>query len=429
MAELVSQVTPQHTQQRPLTPKRLWSLLVAVIVGFRGEKLALRAGNLTFITLTALVPVAAVILSLIHVFDHGRIEQLVMHFFSELLSPGGQTQTEATLKKFLLAARSRTAGGLSFALLLVSAGLLLHHLDASVNDIWSVRRKRPFLLSLSLYAGTLVVGPLLMAIALVGTNGFKQLLSWADFPFAEPTIALASALTAVVVFTAFFKMAPRGHVSWLAALTGGGLTGSVWEAARHLYGGIASLFFSANPLYGSLGIAPLFLMWVYVGCFIVLAGARLAYAVEHADVHDTFKELIEHPRSNELIATRIAELVARASRDGRPAPTSAQLGQALKLTARRVSETVETLAAAGLLIVDEKLGVHPSGPLDQLTVADLSRAVGGAAAMADRERAAHAGRFANTAQLFTEIDIAAVEKLKAITWAHLAATASEDEKQ
>ncbi len=412
-----------------LSLRRLGRLLLAVLKGFRGEKIALRAGNLTFITMTALVPLAAVILSLIHLFDHGRIDQLVMHFFSDLLSPGGQAQTEATLKKFLLAARSRTAGGLSFVLLLLSSALMLRHLDASLNDIWSVRRKRPLLLSLALYAGTLFIGPLLIALALVGTHGFKQLLAWADFPFAETTIALGSAATAVLVFTALFKMAPHGHVSWSAAVIGGGLTGIVWEAARHLYAGIASLFFSANPLYGSLGIAPLFLMWVYVGWFIVLAGARLAYAIEHAEVHEAFKELREHPRTAELMAGRVAALVTRAQVAQAPALTVAQLAERLGLTARSVAEIVETLAVAGLLIVDERQAVHPAGPVDQLTLADLSQAVGGVAALAESHGPAAVRGFGNLAQLFTEIDQVARQRLSTVTWRDLAATASEDEKQ
>ena len=65
----------------------------------------------------------------------------------------------------------------------------------------------------------------------------------------------------------------------------------------------------------SLGIAPLFLMCVYVSWYVILSGARLAYAVEHADFHDEFSDLLEHPRSNELIASRIAEQVARRPAD------------------------------------------------------------------------------------------------------------------
>ena len=85
---------------------------------------------------------------------------------------------------------------------------------------------------------------------------------------------------------------------WKSALFGGAASGVAWELARHVYGGIASLFFSANKVYGSLGIAPLFLMWIFterleiafnsfiVGFmgFLVLPFTTFFYALAYAPV-------------------------------------------------------------------------------------------------------------------------------------------------
>ena len=141
----------------------LWRLLVSVVLSYRGEALALRAGNLTFITITSLVPMVAVIFSLLHAFNAKRIDPLVLRFFEDILSPGGRAQSEQTIRTFLSAANSRAAGSLSFVVVMVSAGLMLRHLDASLNDIWQVRRKRPIFVSLGLYTGVLLFGPLAIA--------------------------------------------------------------------------------------------------------------------------------------------------------------------------------------------------------------------------------------------------------------------------
>lgn len=398
----------------------LWRLIIAVLVGYRGEALALRAGNLTFITITSLVPVLAVILSLLHALNAKRIDPLLMRLFEDVLSPGLRAQSEGSIRKFIDAASSRTAGGLSFVVVLASAGLMLRHLDAALNDVWAVRRKRPLLVSIGLYAGVLVVGPLLIALALVGTDGAKRLVLWAHLPFSEQAFVLGAALAAGTFFSLLYKLAPHAPVPWRSAIIGGVVAGVVWEAARHLYSAVAGLFFSANPLYGSLGVAPLFLTWIYVGWYIILSGARLAYAVEHADFHDEFREILKHPRSRELIATRVAELVTRAALSGEVGPTSKTLAAALKLPEQRILEIVRVLILEGLLVAGKKGELSPTKDPAELTLADISSAVGGTARLLKRERSARASLFEAAATLFTSADETTVEKLKGISWIELA---------
>ncbi|MCA3014226.1 MAG: YihY/virulence factor BrkB family protein [Myxococcaceae bacterium] len=402
-------------------------MLVAVVIGFRGERLALRAGNLTFITLTSLVPLAAVALALLHAFGSTQVEALVIQFFEDLLSPGGRAQAERALREFKSAANSPTGSGLSFLVLLVASGVMLRHLDASLNDVWAVRRRRPVVLTLALYLGVLIGGPIAMALTLLGSDGMKKLLLYVHFPLPGVAFAGGAVGSAMVVFTLLYKLAPHAHVPFRSALVGGAAAGIAWEVARRLYGSIASFFFSANAVYGSLGIAPLFLTWVYVAWYVILSGARLAYAVEHADFHDEFKDLLAHPRSEELIATRIAQVIARAAVANVPGPTPQGLAQALRLPTQRVEESVARLTAANLVRV-EAGALVPARSLVELTVADLSLAVGGAAHTLHRERVTRQGSFAPVAAIFMAADEVSVEKLKGITWAELALRPDEAPK-
>lgn len=404
---------------RSLTLKAVWRLLVAVVIGYRGEKLALRAGNLTFITLTSLVPLAAVALALLHAFGSTQVEALVMKFFEDLLNPGGRAQAERALREFKAAANSPTGSSLSFLVLLVSSGVMLRHLDASLNDVWAVRRSRPVLSTLGLYLGVLVVGPIAMAVSLLGSDGMKRLLVVLNFPLSGVAFTLGAILSAMVVFSLLYKIAPHAHVPWRSAIVGGAMAGIAWEIARRLYGGIASIFFSANAVYGSLGIAPLFLTWVYVSWYVILSGARLAYAVEHADFHDEFRDLLAHPRSEELIATRICQLVARARVAQVPGPSPIGLAAQLRLPTQRIEESVAQLTRGGLLKLEGNALV-PAKDLVNLSVADISVATGGSARSLSRERASRTGQFDEVARLFAVADEASVEKLKRITWAELA---------
>jgi len=406
----------------------LWRLIVAVVLGYRGESLALRAGNLTFITITSLVPLVAVILALVHGFDSDHsIEKLVRGFFEDILSPGARGQSQPTIRKFLDAANSPAGGSLSFAVLLVSSAILLRHLDASLNEVWAVRHRRPLLISAALYFGALFIGPLLMVLTLLGTDTAKRFIVWAELPYSGFAFAVGSMAIAVGLLTSLFKIAPHAYVPWRSAFFGGAVAGAAFEVARHVYSSIASWFFSANPLYGSLSIAPLFLTWIYVVWYIVLSGARLAYAFEHADFHDEFKDLLAHPRSNELIATRIAALIAFAHAHTYSPMTVRSLAAVMRLPAQRVADLVFYLVDAGLL-VKRKGELAPARSLDELSVADVSKAVGGTGLMLKRERVSRTGVFEGVASLFTAIDEVSVEKLKGISWSELAAREGESQK-
>ncbi len=393
--------------------------MTAVFSGFRGESLAVRAGNLTFITTTSLVPMAAVILSLVHVLNEARVEQLVLKFFDDILAPAGRSAMVDGFRHFVHGAPTRAVGSLSFFFLLVSSSVLLRHLDASLNEVWSVSRRRPLVVSGALYVGVLLVGPLLMGITLVGSDGIRRLVLWLELPFSAQALVLGAIFAAGIVFTLLYKLAPHAPVPWNSALIGGLAAGATWEAARHLYASIASVFFAANPIYGSVGIAPLFLMWIYVGWFIVLSGARLAYAVEHAEFHDIFQELHAHPRSQELIAARVAALVSRAHLQSVPGPTTKALADELQLPEQRVRDIVHCLEQAGLLIVAPKHELHPASNPAKLTLADISTAMGGTAKALAAITSHRPSAFESIALLFGRADIASIEKLKAITWEEL----------
>jgi membrane protein len=421
VGHVIDEAPSETTEVALPTPRRrlaerllqIVRLAKAVVVGFRGEPIGLRAGNLTFVTVTSLVPLAVVVLSLVHQFGADRIDRLVKRFFAELLSPGG----EQSVRAFFSATNVRVAGGLSFLVVMVSAGVLLRHLDASLNEIWAVRRKRPWMVSFGLYAGLLLFGPIIIVLSLLGSEGLKHVVFLLALPLPGYAVELGAVAGATAVLSLVYKFAPHAPVPWKSALWGGALAALAWELARNAYGSIASFFLSADMLYGSLGVAPLFLTWVYMAWYIVLAGARFAYAVEHADFHDEFRDLIEHPRSQELIATRIAEFLTRAVLGGRAGLSTRALATALRMPEQRIIDLCSTMSEAGLLTLSPEKLLAPSKPPTELTLADISAAVGGMAKLSSQDRGSRPGQFEAAAAFFGAADLATYEKLKEISWA------------
>lgn len=392
-----------------------------LIHSFRGDSITLRAGNLTFITITSLLPLLAVVLALLHWAKQQQFEHMVFSFIQEVLAPGAHRDTDDYVKQFFTAASSRTAGGLSFAFLLFSAGVLLRSLDLSLNEVWGVRRKRPILVSIGLYAGILLFGPTAAGAALATTAGLRQLIQAVHLPFIEPLLALGSTVSAVILLTLLYKLAPHAPVRLRSALAGGLIAGAGWEIARNAYGGIARIFLSANPVYGALGIAPLFLMWLYLSWCLVLFGARLSYAVEHAAYRGLFLDLQHHPRARELLAARIAQLAARAWIEKAKPPTGGELARRLGVPAQLVGEVLFQMETAALISVGKKGEVRPTRDPGQLTLADVSAAVGGVAMLVRRDDSvSNTMGFDEVDRIFSVGDDASVEKLSAISWQSLA---------
>jgi membrane protein len=365
-----------------------------------------------------MLTVAIALLQLLH---QESFQSRLTGFIQELFAPGIQAGSAAFLQRFINSAASKAAGSASFLLLMISAGTLLRQLDASLNGIWAVTRTRPLLVSIGLYGLLLLIGPVLVGISLSGTAGIRNLLVYLQAPFSRQAIALGSAMISVLVFALIYQFAPHAPVRFRSALAGGLVGGLGWELAKHSYAGVARLGFNYNPVYGSLSAVPLFLMWIYVSWWLVLFGARLAYAVEHASFRGEFMELLTHPRSKEIIAARIAQLTAEATLTSAQPPAPADLARRVSAPEQTVREIIHLLEAAGLVVLSQKTGgLSPAKDPTLLTLADLSAAVGGVAKLLRRGPTdLQSSEFQQVEHLFLAIDDASVQRLSEVSWASL----------
>lgn len=395
----------------------------AVIHGFRGERIALRAAALTYISIFSLVPLITVALVLIQALHQLEFQQRMLAFIHDIFAPVISAESNAFFERFITRASSVTAGGIGFGMLLISAGMLIKNLDASINEIWSVRKPRPLHIRVMYYAGILLAWPVLVSLSLVATAGLRAVLTTAHVPHVQQLFTAGTITVVVGAFTLLYYAAPNAPVRFRSALSGGLVAGFGWEAARTVYAAFGAQIFQYNPVYGSLGEAPLFLAWIYTSWMLVLFGARLAYAVEYASFQGTFRALGDHPRAKELIAAQMAQLITLAQVRGQLAPTTRELAQKLEVPEDTVREIAEQLELSGLVAVGRGGGLMPARSPDRLTVADLSEAVGGVIGLLvgvsdDRKKRKE---FDHLEVLFAQIDRATVDRLGKVTWTSLIA--------
>ncbi|QSQ18529.1 YihY family inner membrane protein [Myxococcus landrumensis] len=391
-----------------------------VAQGFRGENLRLRAAALTYISMFSLVPLLTVGLVLLNAFHQDRFKERLRFIVRELLAPGVQEKSAALLNQLLEQSNSVAIGSVGFLAILLSAGSLLRHIDGAVNELWGIRRQRPWGTRLLIYGGLLLLGPIFLAASLTGTRAVRGVLQ--NLPFPGTFIAIGTTLVAVVGLTLLYFWTPYAHVRIRSALAGGLVAGLGWMLAKSLYGEFAARSFRYNLVYASLSALPLFLAWVYVSWLVLLFGARLAYAVEHTAFRDSLFAFGTHPRAYELVASRIAQETTLTWVDGGLAPTPRELATRLRVPESMVHEVVDRMETAGLLERQRKGGLRPARDPATLTLADTTLAVHGVMISGGVEtwNGPRASGFEQVEPYFLEADCLGIERLRRTRWTDLA---------
>ena len=349
----------------------------AVFSGYRGEQLGLRAAALTYISIFSVVPLAVLGLLTLRAMGEESFELRLEHLVLRLLSPGVAESTLATLRSILTEASARLAGSVGVATLVISAVPLIRNLDASLNEVWNVRENRPWPIRILVWLAAVIAVPLLLGAALSANSLLQRLLHEAGVPFRVEILSLVGALAAVGALALLYLVTPNCRVHPLFALAGAAVAGVLWTLLRTGYAGFAAQTFRYGVLYGSLGAIPLFLLWLYLSWYIVLAGARLAYALQNARFHSIWPALVGHPRGRELAAVRIVQHLTRAwVHDGR-ALQQATLAQQTELPEEVVQPILEGLRDADLVHEGRQAGWSPARDPAQLTLGQVTAALGG----------------------------------------------------
>ncbi len=394
----------------------------AVFSGYRGEQLGLRAAALTYISIFSLVPLAVVGLVLLRQLGEEtfelRMEQLVLR----LLAPGLAESALATLRGILTDASAKVAGGLGFAALVLAAIPLIRMLDHALNEVWNVRENRPWAVRILVWLAALVAVPLLLGTAVSANSLLRRFLHESGVPFRGEILSVVAILTAIGALTLLYVVTPNCRVRWVSAFVGAAGAGVLWTGLRAGYTSFAAETFRYGVLYGSLGAIPLFLLWLYLSWFIVLAGARLAYALQNARFQSVWPALVGHPRGRELAAVRIVQHLTRAWLEQQRAPDRASLAREIELPEDVVQPILEALRDADLVHEGRHSGWSPARDPAQLSLGQVTAALGGhgLGAPDGLDPSLPAQDLAQIDAVLMAADAEASQRLQSWTWVDLA---------
>jgi membrane protein len=337
-----------------LLPVRV--LFVAVVGIFRHQVLVFAAA-LTYISIVSLVPTLAVAFAMFKAF--GGLEQarrVLMPKLMNYVAVGSQAVIEGKIQEFVDNVQSGTLGSVGIVVLLLVVVFLLSAIEYAFNQIFESPRPRAFLHRVAAYWTLVTVTPTALVIG-IGMPATLRRFSpnlWAILDGTTLGVLVGLVVPLVLVclgFALLYYFIPAARVAPHAAAAGALVGGSLWWIAVHGYAYYSALALAYSKIYGSLGVVPILLLWIWLTWLIVLFGAEVAAAVQYAPTAPLVTTARPASQSlRELLALRIMAAIARRYDTGAAPATIDDLCADTHAPSRLAVDMVRQLRDAGLLL-------------------------------------------------------------------------------
>src|SRR5438270_2819827 len=180
--------------------RRFVRAVLLVAHGFRGEAITLRASALTYLTLLSLVPLLAVLYSIVDLFTgEAQIHDRVQNYVNSQLGIGAGAAVAGALTTFTSKATIQTLGAIGFAALLISVLSLLWNIESAFNHIYGVRKPRSPVQRLLKYWSFLTLGPMFLALSIYVTWTITRMQEAHGRPGHSELVHSLAALSSVAI--------------------------------------------------------------------------------------------------------------------------------------------------------------------------------------------------------------------------------------
>jgi membrane protein len=315
---------------------------------FREDHLGATAGSLTFTTLISLVPLLTVMLAVFSAFPmFATLQVALQKYFLQSLVPDNIAKPVLNaLTQF--ANKSNRLGSVGLVALVLSAFALMLTIDRSLNNIWRVKRPRPFAKRVLVYWAAATLGPLVVGGSLALTSvAITASRGWLDPSINQITWAFNA--IELLLFTlgasCLFYYVPNTHVRWRHALAGGIFVAIAFELAKKALGWYLRTVPTYSVMYGAFATVPIFLIWLYLSWVIMLLGAVIAAYAPSLKMRVVRHE--EHPGFRFSLAVALLAMLNRARSDTARGHRPAEMALLLKTDPIQIQQVLEGLVGMG----------------------------------------------------------------------------------
>lgn len=362
-------------------PVNTLRLLLAVARDLQEGYLSLRATSLVYTTLLSFAPLLAICFSVLKgIGAHNQLDR----FLNDFLEPLGEQGQQITQRiiSFVDNIQIGVLGAVGVGLLIYSVIALMHKIETAFNDIWHVANTRSMTLRVRDYLSVLLIGPLLLFLSIGMTTAMQHAAmvnEWLDINLVtvtfEETFKLVPYILFGLAFAALYMFMPNTRVNAVPALIAGFVTGIMWKVLGKLFGVFVTGSASYAAIYSAFAALVLFIIWLYVGWLVVLAGASICYYLQNPSNQAISRRALRlSARVREKAALQVCTEIAESFYEQQKGMTVPRLAAKLRMPSVVIDQITRALTDAGILalaVTRRQQEYIPGRPFDETTVADM----------------------------------------------------------
>lgn len=339
-------------------------ILIMSIKEITKDQVPLKASALTYFSVLSIVPVVATIFGISKGFGFAiDIQTEMAKFFS------GQevvlNQTFIYAQNMLDNAKGGLIAGIGIALLIYTVMRLLNSIEDVFNSIWSVKTARSWIRKFTDYLAIVLFGPVMMVMSSSMTvyiatqiktiTGSVEVLGYVE-PLILFSLKLIPYTIIWILFSLVYIIMPNTRVKLKSAIIAGIVAGTAFQLIQWGFINFQVGVAKNNAIYGSLAALPLFLVWTQVSWTVVFIGGEIAYAHQNVQHYRpaTANAHLSHDE-NKKITLLVMYHIVKAFEKGDLPLTKDDLMKGLKVSYSFISDAVEKLLKAGIVLKGEVL--------------------------------------------------------------------------
>ncbi len=232
------------------------------------------AASLSFTSLLAIVPLAAIGIAILSAFPvFAGIGDMLTGFVLRNFTPDANAAIQDTFRSLVTNAGNLTGVGILF--LIFTSTMLLYEVEITFNEIWQVQEKRTLMARITIFWTVMSLGPILIGLGLSVTAPYFAGVLTGDGAAAQSIGLLAYLLPITLEIAGFgllYMALPNVQVAFRHAAIGGVIAGLLFEVLKYGFGVYIRNFAAYDAIYGALSALPVFLIWTYLSWAVILFG-------------------------------------------------------------------------------------------------------------------------------------------------------------
>ena len=303
-------------------------ILILAIRGFMEDKVHVRASALTYYSLFGMVPIVGLAFGIAKGFGlENYLEAQLREAFS------GREEILNWVLEFsqsmLQTASGGIVAGIGMVILLYTIMIILNFIEESFNEIWQVKKPRPWSRKFSDYFAMMFIAPLFFIMAsattvFLRTEAYNFVEGMVLGQYLSPAILFIGKLVPYVLvwvmFLILYMVMPNTNVKFKSALIAAIIAGTMFQVAQWYY-----IYFQVgvsryNAIYGSFAALPLLMFFIRISWIIVLFGAEISYANQNVENYEFESETQRiSPFNKKLLALYILQaMITNFIKGGKP---------------------------------------------------------------------------------------------------------------